>query len=51
MSAIDPKRTLLRLVALQSNRLKIGFFINSYRVEARRMRCVSYYHLPIFTAW
>ncbi|MGC2220684.1 MAG: L,D-transpeptidase [Pseudolabrys sp.] len=30
---------------------KIGFFVNSYRVEARRMRCVSCYHLPISTDW
>ena len=41
---------LVGLIGPQSNRLKIGVFI-SYGVEARRMRCVRSYHLPMSTAW
>src|SRR5262245_55390968 len=50
-STHDPKRTLVGwTIALQSNRLKIGFFIN-YRCGSPEDECVNSYHLPISTAW
>ena len=47
--ANDPKRTFIEVLPFSP----IDWLLDklSYWVEARRMRCVNSYHLPVSTAW